>query len=292
MRITLTTIQMDTSIQCRAAVNQDTVVEYAERMTANDQFPPVELFGSNDKYWIGDGWHRTLAARASGQTTIDANVTIGSRQDALKHALGANALHGARRTNADKRRCITLAIAEFGALSNRAIAKLCGVNDTTVATVRHQVQDSRTSPVTGSDGKQYSTTHKAKLATTGQAILKRGTPKAKVAEAIASLLTTGHNIEQICQEIGRGEDSVRDTIARFNLAKPEGNKKSGPKIVANRVIQETVNAAVATSQGLRLINKEQITISKSEAGVLLEELRGAMRSLQSLATILKGIAHD
>lgn len=49
------------------------------------------------------------------------------------------------RTNADKRKAVTVALGEFGALSDRQIAELCGVGHQLVATVRNDVDDSSTS---------------------------------------------------------------------------------------------------------------------------------------------------
>lgn len=290
-QITLAAIKMDTGIQCRAAINTEIVNDYAERMTAADKFPPVDLFGNGDGYWIGDGWHRIMAAQQIGAKSIDANVNVGNRQDALKCALHANALHGARRTNADKRRCVDVAVAEFVGQSSRVIAEMCGVTHKLVLITRRQLETVSNTQITGRDGRQYNAKHKAKTdQTTEPTELKRNTPAGKVAEVIGGLLNTGHNIDQICQEVGRREESVRRTIRRFNLFNPSGAKKSGPKIVATRVIRETVNAVVATSQGLRLIDKGQINLPKDEASVLLKELRSAMKSLQSLVNILKGLS--
>lgn len=157
LKLPLDTVQLDNSIQCRAVIDTGTVNDYAERMTAGDQFPPIEAFGTKAKWWIGDGWHRVMAAKQRDADTIVAKLSDGGRVDALKHALGANALHGQRRSNADKRRAVEIALREFPKLSSRAVAKLCGVDDSTVRAVKgpeQQVRDSRTS-VTGQDGKQY-----------------------------------------------------------------------------------------------------------------------------------------
>jgi hypothetical protein len=150
----ITAIELDASIQCRAVIDTGTVSEYAERMEAGDAFPPVVLFGTVKRCWIGDGWHRVMAARQLGRMEIEADLREGDRRDALKYALGANAANGLRRTNADKRRCVEIALAEFGNLSSRAIAGLCGVGVHLVSDNR-QVCDSHTSTVTGADGKQY-----------------------------------------------------------------------------------------------------------------------------------------
>lgn len=161
MKIGMATIELDASIQCRAEIDVGVVNDYAERMQAGDKFPPVELFGTATQSWPGDGWHRIMAARSIGARHIEAKLHRGGRVNALKHALSANALHGHRRTNADKRRCVELALAEFGKLSDRAVAKMCGVNHETVGAQRPQLAESATSPRTGQDGKQYPATRKA-----------------------------------------------------------------------------------------------------------------------------------
>jgi hypothetical protein len=160
MNVRTEQLDLDASIQCRASIDTATVNEYAIAMSGGDKFPPVELFagaGENDgRYWIGDGWHRVLAAIQLGRPTIQANVSPGGRLAALKCALGANAVHGQRRTNADKRRCVEIALREFPKLSSRAIAELCGVSHTFVDGAR-PLATVATCPsrCTGQDGKEY-----------------------------------------------------------------------------------------------------------------------------------------
>ncbi|MCQ2391570.1 MAG: hypothetical protein MJ240_09115, partial [Kiritimatiellae bacterium] len=48
------------------------------------------------------------AARRNGATEVDAVVVNASRADALRAALKANAVHGLRRTNADKRHAMEM----------------------------------------------------------------------------------------------------------------------------------------------------------------------------------------
>jgi len=159
MKVKLVAIELDTSIQCRAAIGTGVVNEYAERMNAGDTFPPVELYGTTKQSWIADGWHRVLAARQLGEDEIVATVHPGGRVDALKAALCANAVHGHRRTNADKRRAVEIALREFPKLSSRAIAEMCGVSDMFVGNIRaEQVQTDctcSTQRTTGRDGKQH-----------------------------------------------------------------------------------------------------------------------------------------
>jgi hypothetical protein len=155
--IKLALISRDTSIQCRATLNVETITEYCERMKAGDRFPPVVLFGTPGESWIGDGWHRVMAAENAGLKTIRAEVRRGHRSDALKFALGANAVNGLRRTNADKRRCVEIALEEFPNLSSRAVAKMCGVGHEMVDAQRPPLAETANAPATRttSDGRQY-----------------------------------------------------------------------------------------------------------------------------------------
>jgi hypothetical protein len=155
VKVKLANIELDASIQCRASINTDTVNEYAESMTAGEKFPPVELFGAADSCLIGDGWHRVLAARQIGAVDIDANMHSGGRVDALRFALSANASNGLRRTNADKRRCVEIALKEFPRLSDNAIAQLCGVDNHTVKAARPvNLGNSQVEKRMGLDGKE------------------------------------------------------------------------------------------------------------------------------------------
>ena len=151
----LDNIELDTSIQCRAAIDMITVAHYAERMQEGDKFEPVILYGTKQQAWIGDGWHRIMAAQQIGAVDIDAVVTAGGRIDALRCALGANGRHGLRRSNADKRRAVELAIAEFADMSDGKLAEICAVDPKTIAGARPvNSGNSRVETRTGKDGKK------------------------------------------------------------------------------------------------------------------------------------------
>lgn len=70
---------------------------------------------------------------------------------------GANASHGLRRTNADKRRAVMALLndAEWSAWSNVEIARRCNVSDMTVKRVRDELSP----PQSGSDSRTYTTKH-------------------------------------------------------------------------------------------------------------------------------------
>jgi hypothetical protein len=151
----------DTTTQARESIDQELVETYAEQMRAGDVFPAIELFEESGAYYIGDGWHRFLAAQKNGDVATRANVSTGGRIEAIKHALGANARHGMPRTNADKRKAVVVALREFGNLSNVKIARICAVSDKTVAAARTaNLGNSEVATRTGADGKQHPSTAK------------------------------------------------------------------------------------------------------------------------------------
>lgn len=144
-KIKLDEIIIDGGTQTRAALNEDTIDDYAEAMTEGAKFPAVVVFASGTAYLLADGFHRFMAAQRCGWVEIDCDVRKGSKQDAIKYSLGSNIAHGLRRTNADKRRGVEIALREFGKMSDRAIAEMCGVGYTLVA----EIQKERL-PTTGS----------------------------------------------------------------------------------------------------------------------------------------------
>jgi len=136
--VKLELIRIDGGTQPRAHLNEATVAEYAEAMTDGAKLPPVTIYFDGSDYWLADGFHRYHAHRSIGALSIDADVRSGSRREAVLHSVGANASHGLRRTNDDKRRAVEtlLGDAEWAAWTDREIAKACGVSHTFVATIR------------------------------------------------------------------------------------------------------------------------------------------------------------
>lgn len=145
--------------QSRAGTCEATVAEYAELWVAGAEFPPVVLFSDGSKYYCGDGHHRILGADKALIETIEAHVSKGGKSDALWYSTSANAIHGKRRTNADKRNAVKIALKLKPDMSDRAVADHCGVGHPLVAEVRRQVEESSTSKPTakraGRDGKSY-----------------------------------------------------------------------------------------------------------------------------------------
>lgn len=139
-KVKISLIKQDGGTQSRERMNPEAIQEYAASMADGAEFPPVVLFYDGDSYWLGDGFHRVAAALEAKQKTIAAEVHGGGFRDAILYAVGANAVHGLRRTNADKRRSVSRLLddQEWSQWSNREIARRCGVSDPFVMQMRSE----------------------------------------------------------------------------------------------------------------------------------------------------------
>lgn len=162
--------------QTRAAINKDTVAEYAERMAEGDVFPPVKIFSDGKINYLSDGFHRVAAALKCGYVDIEADIEKGDWRKAWLSSLSHNLNHGVRYSNQDKRHFVSVMVNddEWKQWSNNQIAKLCGVSHTFVDKLRPQVATVATSSKsetetnrTGSDGKQYPVKRKSKSKSNG-----------------------------------------------------------------------------------------------------------------------------
>lgn len=154
--LSLSAINRFGGTQPRARLDDSIIQEYAEAMIAGDVFPPVTTFHDGAVYWLADGFHRVNAALRAGRETIDVMVHRGTQRDAILWSVSANATHGLRRTNEDKRRAVTrlLSDPEWSQWSDREIGRRCHVHHETVAAVR--------ASLTGdfaSDNRTYTTKH-------------------------------------------------------------------------------------------------------------------------------------
>ncbi len=131
----------DGGAQMRVGMNEETVVDYAEEMVSGAEFPPVIVYHDGTAYWLADGYHRVDAARRIGRPDIQAEVHDGDQRDAVLHGIGANARHGLRRTQADKRQAVETLLRDeqWSKWSDRRIAKKANVDHKTVGKIRHEI---------------------------------------------------------------------------------------------------------------------------------------------------------
>ena len=154
-------------LQTRDGLAKAVVKDYAETLKAGRQLPPVTVIQDHvtGQLYLVDGYHRKDAAILAGLTMIDAEVTEGTFTDAVRLAIKANADHGLRRTKADKKNAIKLALAHAQELfggnpSNDMLADACAVSKRWVKKIRPKLTGGEQFPPCGKrigkDGKLYS----------------------------------------------------------------------------------------------------------------------------------------
>src|SRR5579862_2474362 len=101
-------LRLDGGTQPREGIDELMVDEYAERMKNGVEFPPVTVFYDGKHYWLSDGFHRVQALLQLHFATVAVDLRQGTQRDAILHSAGANAEHGIPRSNADKRRAVSM----------------------------------------------------------------------------------------------------------------------------------------------------------------------------------------
>jgi hypothetical protein len=152
--VSLASIVIDHRFQTRAAMDAGVINDYVDAILVAGcwPFPPIKVVSQ----FVVDGFHRVEAVKrviADRGTAVDLRrslqdipcerVSVDLLNDdvpdlALQHALAANHTHGLRRSQADKRRSVELAIEQWAIESDRQIAKLTGTTHPFVAKVRRE----------------------------------------------------------------------------------------------------------------------------------------------------------
>lgn len=142
--LSLSEVATDGGTQSRLKLNDATIEDYAEAMRNGDDFPPVIVFYDGKTYWLADGFHRVAAARKAEIEDITVDIKQGTQREAILHSVGANAKHGLRRTNADKRNSVIrlLEDQEWGKWTDNEIAKHCGVSQPFVSKIHSEIDPS------------------------------------------------------------------------------------------------------------------------------------------------------
>jgi hypothetical protein len=162
--VSINLIMVKDVIQQREELNNDCVVDYIEEISNGVNFPPLVVYDDGESLLLADGRHRYEAYLKAGVETVLVDIYKGSERDAILHAVGANANHGLRRTNADKRKAVItlLTDSEWGQWSDTAIAKRCCVCQPLVGKVRRELTNNGYewgSKRIGADGREIDTSN-------------------------------------------------------------------------------------------------------------------------------------
>lgn len=141
MKFAVQDLVMDERCQARDALVDDVAQEYAQAYLQNTKLPSIDVFLVDEKPLVIDGWHRVSAALIAGVAFLDARVLgQGDIDEAIWRSCSQNQSHGLRRSNADKRRAVWVALSSAIGQdqSNRAIAQHVGVHHDLVGELREQ----------------------------------------------------------------------------------------------------------------------------------------------------------
>jgi hypothetical protein len=187
--VELSKIRIDGGTQARARIDTDVVADYAERLI---ELPDADVFFDGAEFWLAEGFHRYHAHAKAGRKTMRVRVRKGTVRDAILYAAGANATHGLRRTNEDKRKAVEmlLADAEWRKWSDRNIAKQCGVSHNFVGETRRSLSsDDSENPADAPAARTYNTRHGTpatmRIANIGQGDQPAATPEPAAEEQSA-----------------------------------------------------------------------------------------------------------
>lgn len=129
----------DRDLQARETTDSDTVDTYVELLERGVKLPPPAVYRDGDLLLLADGHHTVTSHEKRGETHILVKVRTGTRAEAILYAAGANATHGLRRTNKDKRRAVRLVLGLRAAWTNGVVAEHCSVSDRLVTDVRREL---------------------------------------------------------------------------------------------------------------------------------------------------------
>jgi uncharacterized ParB-like nuclease family protein len=165
--VKIQSITVKDEVQQRANLNYDCIKEYADEIANDNQFPPLEVYFDGESMFLADGFHRYEAYKLAGVETIEVIVREGGLRDAILHAVGANADHGLRRTNADKRKAVTTLLLdeEWKHWSDGVIANKCRVSQPFVSRLRNELTQNGFESSTNRIGKDGRSTDVSNIGT-------------------------------------------------------------------------------------------------------------------------------
>jgi transposase len=224
-RVKVSDLRWATELQARESINPEAVNEYRERYEAGETLPPLQAFDVDGALHIVDGFHRAQAAVAAKVGAVDVLVVgRGSMDDAAWYAAGVNQGHGVRRTNADKRRAVEMALRSprGEGKSFREVARHVGVSPNFVATLARDAGVSSDDTSRKQSESLPEPSHiGADLRDEAPAPRYSDTPKGRKAreqdEKIRALLDEGHGVREAAHHAGVSETTVYAAKRRLGM---------------------------------------------------------------------------
>jgi hypothetical protein len=279
--LNLLNIRIDGGTQARVKLNQEVVVEYAEKMREGEVFPPVTVFFDGSTYWLADGFHRYFGYKSNGKTSIDADVQNGTLDDAILFAFSANGRRGLTMTDEDNRNIILAMLRhpEWTLWTNSAIAKHVGVSAMTVgrikATMEKKVDEPTVKKFIDKSGNQ-SKIDTSKLKTK-QKITKPDVSTAKVEQEV--VLELNEKIDELAQTVNVLADE--NTVMRDKIAIGQWDASEIEKIDAEQRMadmREQIRVLEADNKAIRQ-SRDMFQNRNSELMKTVKSLQSKLKKL-------------
>lgn len=240
---------LDTRLQSRVEINEETVRQYAEAMQNGEVFPPLRAIYVDGRHLVVDGWHRWHAAKQAGFLEFEAKVSNGTFEDAFLLAVGVNSKHGKQRTNADKRKAILMMVhdPDHGSSSDRFIAGYVNVSEHLVARVRAEISGETVSSVRNANSRISSDSMNSGESLVGQQ------PEAQSVEEIGRKIKDDQPVAQVLE--------VRNRELQHQNAELQEENKRLQQTVPDTTVGRKLSEALVTIQRL------EVELSDSEGRV-------------------------
>lgn len=235
----LSQLTLDPSLQMRKQLNQDVVDEYAKAMLDGDKFPPIIVFNDGEHNYVAEGFTRCAAAKQSGLEIIDADVQMGTYDDAFDYAFTkANHANGQRYTPEDKRFAIGKALEfdRYAKKSDRELARIYKVSHTFVSKIRKVEGKQPETIQVNRNGSDYEIKN----------------PKKEVASAPQETYEDDHQYDELSntiQELAEENKVLEARVAVAAMEATDEEKASAANIIAD--LQSQVKTLEADNRVLK-----------------------------------------
>jgi hypothetical protein len=141
--ISVDELVLDAGTQSRAAIDEETVEDYAEVLAQTKgtkwPFPEIDVFHDGSRYLVSSGFHRTLAARRHGRASIPCLVYKGTAWDAFLSGIHANSKNPLR-PNREDRKFMVERLIQSGEFVQTDICAIVGVSIRTVQRISAEMR--------------------------------------------------------------------------------------------------------------------------------------------------------
>jgi len=244
----VSSVRTDGGTQPRAALYQNVIDDYAEALSNGASFPAIIVYFDGKDYWLADGFHRHGSHVKAGKEEILADIRQGTRRDAVLYSVGANASHGLRRTNEDKRRAVLTLLQdeEWAKWSDREIARRAGVGNKFVGDVRQSLCLEHSEPRT------YTTKHGTTATMSVANIGRPTTPQKPVVLASSEPARTRLPDPDV---VAAADEDLADAVEEYKQAKiAVAAAETSPRIApVSTIDRERWESVIGTSDDRQVV---------------------------------------